>query len=103
MSDKVDGRADMVVWKHGLGPGFNRLHLRSDAEVLHVGWQQLGAFLWETHGMDSNVTRGREFWLVGTGQAYPWEYNWYVGTVLTKDGDYVFHVFEKDPPKSTRG
>jgi hypothetical protein len=85
------------VWKHRLGPDWNFLHLPEGAEVLSVGYQDQagGPVLWESHDVENRAkTVERRFCLVGTGFQYPEEYGSYVGTTVTPDGLFVFHVFE---------
>ena len=83
-----------VVWKHELPREANVLMLHKDAEILHVAAQHDGIHLWEAHDEAEAKKVRRRFHVVGTGRTFP-DSGTHVGSLLMRDGAFVFHVFEE--------
>lgn len=81
-----------VVWKTELGPGQRLYNMPKGAELLSVAIQRGVPTLWFRCDPDA-PKESRNLLLIGTGQAFPG--NWrFVGTMLTEDQNFVFHVFD---------
>ena len=84
----------MRVWKYTLGGGKVALQMPQGAKLLHVGWQRNDICIWALVSPLRDLVY-RNFLVAGTG--HPIEDSEtleFVGTAITPDQSFVFHVFE---------
>ena len=86
-----------TVWKFALGTVEARIEMPVGAEIVQFAAQGGRSTLWAI--VDSDARREtRHFYLAGTGEAIPFEFNTYRGTCF--NGPYVWHLFENTIPAS---
>lgn len=84
-----------VVWKKELQPGLGRYELPRNAYAISVAMQHGRPQMWFVCDPDQKMAEVRWFLLTGTGHPFDNESLRFVGTMLTEDQNFVFHVFEK--------
>lgn len=85
------GEALIVIYKYELEVGCDNVFWTPQGRALHFGEQAGQLCVWV--GSDPNGKRGlRRFMIVGSGMETP--DGRYVGTVVTKDGRFVWHLFD---------
>lgn len=86
----------MTVWKFALAlADYQAVNMPEGAEILHLGEQGDDLFLWARVDPE-RPNKTRYFTVVGTGHIAP-KSSPFVGTVLTRGGSFVWHVFEEFP------
>jgi hypothetical protein len=85
-----------IVFKYVLNQPLNFVAMDMSANLLHVSEQSGEICLWACVDK-SNEKKERVFRIVATGEVFPDENLFYVGTAHLKDGvqNLVFHVFER--------
>lgn len=84
-----------VVWKYVLRDVVNEIELPSEATVLTVAAQNNAVCLWAK--VDPGAEKvTRTFRVTGTGHAELTGTETYLGSALTHDGLFAFHVFESE-------
>lgn len=85
-----------VVYKYELKPSKTILSLPSNAEILAVGCQNDGLFIW-AKVRPNNPQENRTFEVYGTGHEIPDVEGKlkFIGTALMLGGMFVWHVFER--------
>lgn len=81
------------VWKYPLAVGENEVRLTPGATVLAVLNQRETVTLWAEVSTIAVASERRRFGVFATGEALP-PTRKYIGTVLTRNGDRVWHVYE---------
>ena len=82
-----------VVYKYNLVVGaINNIQLPTDSKVLTVKTQRDEIVMWVLMGNGPSVNR--RFFIVGTGNPFNQNIKDYIGTVMSPDHTFVFHVFE---------
>ena len=81
-----------TVYKYPLAFGLTRLVVPVQSEIRHVAMQGESVCLWME--VDPQTwSEKRRFAVIGTGWPVPSDGR-YVGTAMTPDGAYVWHVYE---------
>ena len=89
--------SNLTVWKQELKPGVATYELPEGAQILSVAFQRGTPQMWylcnpsPDHGQEDRV-------IVFTGTGHPLENvgaHKFIGTMLTEDQNFVFHVFER--------
>lgn len=75
--------------------GRQTIELPHGARVLHVGVQRGVLNLWVEIDTSAVHADKRTFYVYGTGHDIAHDVGLYIGTVLTEDQQYVWHVFEE--------
>ena len=84
-----------MVWKFPLPmKDIAEIEMPIGAEVLYVGTQGQGAFLWARANPDA-PRKTRRFRVAGTGHTLG-TVGTYIGSFMLLDGALVFHVFEAE-------
>lgn len=86
----------MTVFKYKLQPGKNKIELPPKSEILSVGEQNGGVFMWVLINPADPRNQTREFCIFGTGHDIDLPHRNFIGTVQTPSimGQLVWHVFE---------
>lgn len=85
----------LAVWKMQLEPGLNGYDMPKGAKVLSVGLQRGFVQMWFLCDPACDAKERREFLFTGTGHPFEAGPYRFVGTTMTPDAAFVFHVFEK--------
>ena len=84
------------VWKFSLAIDDRQvLRMPVNAQILSVQAQKGSPVLWAIVDYETDVIEERIFITHGTGHSVSEEAGAYIGTYQLRDGDLVFHVFEK--------
>ena len=83
---------ETAIWKYTLLSGLNELSIPGLVKVLSVAEQYQQVRLWciVTPNAPSQI---HKFAAVMTGQTVPEGFDYYIGTALMQEGDFVLHVF----------
>lgn len=85
---------EQVVWKFPLNTNSeNVFKFPVDSQILDVKIQNDSICMWVLMGASSTSTI-RRFVIVGTGHPFQYAIKRHIGTVMTRDHSFVFHVFE---------
>lgn len=94
--------ANLVIWKAVLAPGLNNYPLPKGAKLLSVAMQRGQPTLWFLCNPRETERETRMLLLTGTGHDFGAMPFHFIGTMLTEDQAFVFHVLEAiDPLKAT--
>jgi len=89
----------LQIWKYPLKDTWQQeLLMPKGANIIHVGEQRGVICLWaeiDTKYIDLNK---HVFYLVGTGNEWPPVQVRHIGTVIKKEGRFVWHVYQEVPP-----
>lgn len=88
-----------VVHKAALTPGTNVLRLPLGTEFLSVAMQRGTPTLWYRRPVFPPTMEARAVYLTGTGHEFPEDDYRFIGTMMTEDHNFVFHVFEIGQPE----
>jgi len=84
-----------VVYKYVLEAGItNTISLPVGAKVLDVKIQRNDFCIWILLDPQAHNIVNRKFVVIGTGMIFDVPIQEHVGTVMTDDHAYVFHIFE---------
>lgn len=82
-----------VVHKYNLMVGvINNISLPAGSKVLTVKAQRDEICMWALMG--NGPSANHRFFIVGTGHSFHQDIKDYIGTVMSRDHTFVFHVFE---------
>lgn len=85
-----------VVWKKELKPGEHTYSFPVPSTLLHVALQKGVAQVWFLCDPAEKVMKDRVLLLTGTGHEFDEHPRYrFIGTMLTEDQNFVFHVFER--------
>jgi len=94
MVDINDRNWNQAIWKYELAiTDYQTVAMPEGAEVLFVEKQQGILYLW-AKCTTKNPVHDRGFWIVGTGHPLPYHLGRYIGSVVSSDSPFVWHVFE---------
>lgn len=86
------------IFKHELKGAVTDIELPEDFSVLSAQMQKDKLMLWIRTDVENSDdrTEKKRFYVIPTGQAFPEDAEdlTYISTVI--DGDYVWHIWEKD-------
>ena len=83
-----------TIWKFRI-TGDQTIEMPGGAKVLCVQEQKGDPYLWALVDSDTPTSK-RAFSIFGTGHDVPSDPGSYIGTFQLNDGQFVFHVFEKE-------
>lgn len=87
---------EQVVWKWELPIGESSLSLPPAARVIHVGCQgDNRVCVWTLQPTINLEVQLRRFTVIGTGQTFNLPGWMHIGTAMTTQGVFVWHVFEE--------
>lgn len=88
-----------VIHKISLRADVNTCALPLGTEILHVAIQHGEPTMWYRRPVIPPTLENRNFLLVGTGYEFPEGDYRFIGTMMSEDQDFVFHVFEIVDPQ----
>lgn len=82
-----------TIWKYPLLDNICTIMMPLGAKVLHVEIQHEVPCLWALVNPEV-ITEPRHFQVISTGHPIEFPTDKFIGTFLTSNGKFVFHVFE---------
>ena len=91
------------IWKYPLrDTWYQELLMPRNANIIHVGEQRNTICLWAEVDIEYEDLEKRAFYLVGTGNMWPPVLVNHIGTVIKKEGRFVWHVYEEVTGRMTQ-
>lgn len=85
-----------TIHKQVLNQPINTIRLPTDSKILHAAFQCEKVCIWYECN-PNNPLVDRTFCVFMTGEIIPPYPRQHISTLLTRTGDYVFHVYELTP------
>lgn len=86
-----------TIWKTHLSLGVSEYQLPAGAQPLSIHMQNGKPKMWSVVD-DDHILEMKAILITGTGQLLPDDLGNFIGTVLSLDQTFVFHVFERYAP-----
>ena len=87
-----------VIWKFSVHAGYREtISVPVGTRLFEAQFQRREIVIWGVVDEANALTEEREIFVLTTGSPMPDEPLRHLGTIQTNGGDYVFHVFEKEP------